>query len=102
MCVEDLRILTFAVRPDIYSNNRLSLTLVDSPAADLLLLMTGLIREASFSLPDTLIDPQFGSSDDPSKSALMYHHKDKNIDGTLFDFLNAYVSSHIHMKLFDH
>ncbi|KIM78316.1 hypothetical protein PILCRDRAFT_595321 [Piloderma croceum F 1598] len=77
------------VRPDVYSNNRLSLTLVDSPAADLLLLMTGMVREASFSLPDTLTDSQFGPSSDPSKSAFMYHHKDKGLNGTLFEYLHA-------------
>jgi len=50
--------------------------------------MTGMIHEASFSLPEAIIDPQFGHSDDPSKSAFMYHHRDK-ITGSLFDYLHA-------------
>ena len=55
--------------------------------------MTGMVHEASFSLPDTLRDSQFGHSNDPSKSAFMYHHKDKCIDGTLFQYLAANVGS---------
>lgn len=77
------------VGPDVFANNRLSLKLVDSPSADLLLLMTGVIHEGSFSLPDTLSDPQFGPSNEPSKSAFMYFHKDKGIDGTLFSYLGT-------------
>jgi hypothetical protein len=60
--------------------------------------MTGMVREASFSLPDTLTDSQFGPSSDPSKSAFMYHHKDKGIDGTLFEYLHANVSLQTRMK----
>ena len=79
------------VGPDVYANNRLSLTLVESPSADLLLLMTGMCHDASSSLPEAVMDPQFGSSNDASKSAFMYHHKDNGIGGTLFSYLHANV-----------
>jgi hypothetical protein len=82
----------YPVAPDVFANNRLSHTLVDSPAADLLLLMTGMIHEGSFSLPDALKDPQFGPSNEPSKSAFMYFRKDKGVDGTLFSYLETNVS----------
>ena len=50
----------------MFANNRLSLSLVDSPATDLLLLITEIIHEA---LHDSLKAPQFGPSNKPSKSA---------------------------------
>ena len=89
---QDSHVLSHAVRPDVYANNRLSVAMADAPVADLLLLMTGMVHEASFSLPETVIDPQFGLSIEPSESAFMYHHKDKGISGTLFDYLKANVS----------
>ena len=82
---------TSTVGPDVYANNRLSLTLVDSPAADLLWLMTGMIHDAAISLPKAILDPDFGPSDDPAKSSFMYYHKDEGIDGTLFDYFDANV-----------
>jgi hypothetical protein len=85
----------------VYANNRLSLTLVDSPAADLLLLMTGMVHEGSFSLPNAVADGEFGPSNEPSKSAFMYHHKDEGTGGTLFAYLQANVSLSMFMMLFN-
>jgi hypothetical protein len=87
-----IRFYVFSVGPDVFANNRLSLTLVDSPSADLLLLMTGVVQEGSIALPDAIKDPQFGHSNEPSKSALMYFHKDKGVEGTLFSYLEQNVS----------
>jgi hypothetical protein len=88
----DSSVYVFSVEPDVFANSRLSATLVDSPSTDLLLLMTGIIHEGSFSLPDTLSDPQFGPSNAPSKSAFMYFRKDKGMDGTIFSYLGTNVS----------
>ena len=87
----DSSIFAFVVAPDMFANNRVSLALVNSPGADLILLMTGEVHEASFSLPYALKDTQFGSSDDPTKSALMYFHK--GIQGTAFDYFRQHVSA---------
>jgi len=85
-------ILIAAVRADVYTNNRLSLTLVDSPAADVLLLMTGIIYNGAGALSDAMRDTHFGPSREPAKSPLMYYFKDKGIDGDFFKYLKVNVS----------
>lgn len=87
-----IRFYVFSVGPDVFANNRLSLPLVDSPSADLLLLMTGVTQQGSIALPDAIKDPQFGHSNEPSKSAFMYFHKDRGVDDTLFSYLEKNVS----------
>jgi hypothetical protein len=77
------------VRADVYTNNRLSLTLVDSPAADVLLLMTGIIYNGAGALSDAMRDTHFGPSREPAKSPLMYYFKDKGIDGDFFKYLKV-------------
>jgi hypothetical protein len=77
------------VRPDVFTNNRLSLTLVDPPTADVLLLMTGIIYNGAGALSDALKDPQFGPSYEPAKSPFMYHLKNKGIDGDFFKYLEV-------------
>jgi hypothetical protein len=51
--------------------------------------MTGMVHEGSFSLPNAVADGEFGPSNEPSKSAFMYHHKDEGTGGTLFAYLQA-------------
>lgn len=85
-------ILIAVVRPDVFTNNRLSLTLVDPPTADVLLLMTGIIYNGAGALSDALKDPQFGPSYEPAKSPFMYHLKNKGIDGDFFKYLEVNVS----------
>lgn len=80
------------VRADVFANNRLSLTLIHSPGADLLLLMTGMIYNGAGALPDALIDTHFGPSYEPTKSPLMYHLKSTGFDGDFFQYLKVNVS----------
>lgn len=87
--------LTFhpVVQQDTFANNRLSLTLVRSPASDCLLLATGLDFSGAQALPDTLWDPEFGPSNESTKSAFMYHIQDKKIKiKDFFEYLDVYVS----------
>jgi hypothetical protein len=58
--------------------------------------MTGIVHEGSFSLPDALKDPQFGPSNESSKSAFMYFHKELG-DGSLFSYLHTKVSPAINI-----
>jgi len=70
----------------------------DTNISNVVILITTSMQEGSFSLPDALQDAQYGPSFDPTMSAFMYHHKDKNIQGGFFGFFGLYAS-HLPMNV---
>jgi hypothetical protein len=84
----------------VFANNRISLTLIRSTTADALLLNTGMTLSGVAALPETLRDPEYGPSYEPSKSAFMYSVKDENLTN-YFEYLKVHVS-YTNLYSFDH
>jgi len=74
------------VGPDSFANNRLSRTLGDPEIGSCVNLCTGM-QEASVVLTDTLKDPEFGPSFDPTKSPYVYFHRHEDFEGGYFDHI---------------
>ncbi|KAH9949716.1 S-adenosyl-L-methionine-dependent methyltransferase [Amylocystis lapponica] len=79
------------VDTDIFANNRLSLVLHSSNSAgDLTTLYTDEVAQGAFALRETLQDPDYGYSYEPTKSPFMYSAADEEIDGTFFNWMVAH------------
>lgn len=44
------------------------------------------------NMPEALVDPDYGQSFEPNRSAFAYGVRDEHPNGTLFDWLRAHVS----------
>lgn len=83
-----------AVSEDVFANNRISLTLAEEdPVSSTIGHWTDeCMKLGSSYLFESMIDPEFANSFDPSKSAFMYSLKDTLKPGTaLFDWLPTQV-----------
>ncbi|KDR68931.1 hypothetical protein GALMADRAFT_77975 [Galerina marginata CBS 339.88] len=83
------------VSPDVFTNNRISLNLVsDRPMSALVELITWNTQKCALSLPDYLIDPQFGQSLSMSEAAFQYSFRSEGAEGiTYYEWLQKSVSS---------
>lgn len=86
--------MLFAVKPDVYVNNRLSLTLLStSSIAAMAGLATDEAAKSVRALAPMMQDPEYGLSSDVGKSAFMYSRKDeyKDPDGSIFSWMKEHV-----------
>lgn len=79
---------------DVFSNNHLSLSLLSSsPSSDLVGLFAEQFQKCFAFVPEALADPDYGPSYDPVKSSFMFAYKASGIEGNMFDWMKAHVSS---------
>ncbi|KAJ7573692.1 S-adenosyl-L-methionine-dependent methyltransferase [Mycena floridula] len=79
--------------PDVFANNRLSLTLISSsPIAALVGLNAGECLQAMNVLPETMTDPEYAFSNEASKSAFMFsvRHELGDPNAALFDWYGSH------------
>ncbi|KAH6915508.1 O-methyltransferase-domain-containing protein [Coprinopsis sp. MPI-PUGE-AT-0042] len=75
------------VTPDVFANNRLSMQLVSSnPISSYALTMTGEMGRLIGDIPNVLKDPEWGSSQDPCKTAF---NKYTGYQGNFFEYFES-------------
>jgi hypothetical protein len=66
--------------------------MANSHIGNAVLLCAASLLDGSIDLPDALLDPVFGPSLEPTKSAYEYHYRDKNIKGGYYGYIGQFVS----------
>jgi hypothetical protein len=80
------------VSTDVFANNRLSLTLVDSnPSSGIMNFFDDEYDYAVHMIPNALTDPEYRDSYEVSKTAFMYSIKDQGVRGGHFDWMQLHV-----------
>ncbi|KAH7927960.1 S-adenosyl-L-methionine-dependent methyltransferase [Leucogyrophana mollusca] len=78
------------VKPDVFTNNRLSLGLLSSGNVAIL---AGMHTDAGVKgasvLYENLTDPEVSLSNNPTNAPIMYALRDKGVKGTLFDLMQS-------------
>lgn len=77
---------------DVFANNRLSLTLLESNLSSALFnLFSDEYDKTIHDFPDVLMDPDYGGSYDTTKTVYTYGIEDKGFKGGHFDWLKLHV-----------